>query len=146
MGDADLKVKGIKETDAAGNVINPAKEDGNLATIAGKDFATETTLALVKAKTDNIPADPAREGGNLATIAGDTTSIDGKITDGTQQTKIKETIPTDATKNNGSFAYTYDVSGNLTQIDQTIGAVTYRKTLTYDGSNNLIAMSVWSVV
>ena len=85
-------------------------------------------------------------GGNLATIAGDTTSIDGKITDGTQQTKIKETIPTDATKNNGSFVYIYDVSGNLTQIDQTIGAATYRKTLTYDGSNNLTAMSVWTVV
>ncbi|MDD5406988.1 MAG: hypothetical protein PHE73_08640 [Sulfurovaceae bacterium] len=29
---------------------------GNLATIAGKDFATQTTLALIKAKTDNIPA------------------------------------------------------------------------------------------
>jgi hypothetical protein len=28
---------------------------GNLATIAGKDFATQTTLALIKAKTDNIP-------------------------------------------------------------------------------------------
>lgn len=27
---------------------------GNLATIAGKDFATQTTLALIKAKTDNI--------------------------------------------------------------------------------------------
>lgn len=32
-----------------------AKETGgNLATIAGKDFATQTTLALVKAKTDNL--------------------------------------------------------------------------------------------
>jgi len=29
---------------------------GNLDTIATKDFATQTTLALVKAKTDNIPA------------------------------------------------------------------------------------------
>ena len=28
---------------------------GNLATIAGKDFATQTTLASIKAKTDNIP-------------------------------------------------------------------------------------------
>jgi uncharacterized membrane protein (DUF2068 family) len=27
---------------------------GNLATIAGKDFATQTTLALIKAKTDNL--------------------------------------------------------------------------------------------
>ncbi len=32
-----------------------AKETGgNLATIAGKDFATQTTLALIKAKTDNL--------------------------------------------------------------------------------------------
>ena len=66
--------------------------------------------------------------------------------DGTQQSKIKETVPTDATKNNGSFAYTYDGSGNLTQIDQTIGATIYRKTLTYDVSNNLTAMSIWTVV
>src|ERR1044071_2285093 len=40
--------------DSAGNRINPAKEDGNLATIAAKDFATQTTLALIKAKTDNL--------------------------------------------------------------------------------------------
>jgi hypothetical protein len=33
-----------------------ATEAGNLATIAGKDFATQTTLAAIKAKTDNIPA------------------------------------------------------------------------------------------
>lgn len=31
-----------------------ALEAGNLATLAGKDFATQTTLALVKAKTDNL--------------------------------------------------------------------------------------------
>lgn len=31
-----------------------ATEAGNLATIAAKDFATQTTLALVKAKTDNL--------------------------------------------------------------------------------------------
>jgi hypothetical protein len=29
---------------------------GNLATLAGKDFATQTTLALIKAKTDNLDA------------------------------------------------------------------------------------------
>jgi hypothetical protein len=34
---------------------NAAQETGgNLATIAGKDFATQTTLALIKAKTDNL--------------------------------------------------------------------------------------------
>ena len=45
--------------------INPAKEDGNLATLAGKDFATQTTLAAVLAK---LVAAPALEGGNLASI------------------------------------------------------------------------------
>ena len=62
---------------------------GNLATIAGKDFATQTTLALIKAKTDNldtalsgiktgtdkIPASPATESGNLATIVTNTNKI-----------------------------------------------------------------------
>ena len=52
----------------AGTTINPATEDGNLATIAGKDFATQTTLALIKAKTDNIPTDPAKESGKLTNI------------------------------------------------------------------------------
>lgn len=46
-----------------------ALEAGNLATLTAKDFATQTTLALIKAKTDNIPADPSREGGVLATAA-----------------------------------------------------------------------------
>jgi len=87
---------------------------------------------------DNIIINPATEDKQDDIIA--------QQIDGTQQTKIKETIPTDATKNNGSFAYTYDGSGNLTQIDQTIGAATYRKILTYDGSNTLIAMSSWTVV
>lgn len=36
-------------------LTNYANETGgNLTTIAGKDFATQTTLALIKAKTDNI--------------------------------------------------------------------------------------------
>lgn len=47
---------------------------GNLATLAGKDFATQTTLALIKAKTDNVDAALSTRaleaGGNLATIAG----------------------------------------------------------------------------
>jgi len=35
---------------------DPAREGGNLATLAGKDFATQATLALIKAKTDNLDA------------------------------------------------------------------------------------------
>jgi len=87
---------------------------------------------------DNIIINPATEDKQDDIIA--------QQINGTQQTKIKETIPTDSTKNNGNFAYTYDSSGNLTQIDQLIGAITYRKTLTYDASNNLTASSVWTIV
>ena len=47
-----------------------ALEAGNLATLAGKDFATQTTLGQIKAKTDNIPASPSTENGNLALLAG----------------------------------------------------------------------------
>jgi hypothetical protein len=47
----------VGSKDASNNRINPAKEDGNLATIAGKDFATQTTLAAMKAKTDLLTFD-----------------------------------------------------------------------------------------
>ena len=42
---------------------------------------------------------------------------------------------------NGSIALSYDGSGNLQYIDETIGSTTYRTTLTYDGSNNLTGVS-----
>jgi len=58
----------------------------------------------------------------------------------------QETVPTAPNKNNGSYIYTYDVSGNLTQIDLTIGAATYRRTLGYDVNNNLTSMSVWVAI
>lgn len=37
--------------------------------------------------------------------------------------------------NNPDFAYTYDGSGRITQMDVTIKGVTYRRTITYEGSN-----------
>lgn len=57
---------------------------------------------------------------------------------------LSEAVPTDATKNNPSFALTY-TSGDLTQINMTIGVVVYRKTLTYTGGD-LTSISAWSVV
>lgn len=94
----------IRKSD--GTVINPAAEDGNLATLAGKDFATQTTLAAIKGKTDNLPADPAREGGNLATLAGkdfatETTLSAIKSTDGIK--KIVDSLPA-GTNEIGKFA------------------------------------------
>jgi hypothetical protein len=58
-----------------------AKESGgNLATLAGKDFATQTTLAAIKAKTDNLDAASStlakESGGNLAGIKSDVDHLD----------------------------------------------------------------------
>ena len=50
-----------------------------------------------------------------------------------------------AIQGNQSMALTYDGSGNLTQLDKTIGAVTYRKTFTWD-TGRLTAISTWSQV
>ena len=48
-------VVGVKNT--ANTRIDPATEGGNLATIAGKDFATQTTLALIKTNSDKFNFD-----------------------------------------------------------------------------------------
>ena len=48
-----------------------------------------------------------------------------------------------AIQGNGSTVLIYTGS-NLTTIEKTIGTVTYTKTLSYDGSNNLTGVSVWS--
>ena len=63
-------VVGLK--DAADARINPAKEDGNLASI--------------KAKIDNIPSDPAKESGKLTTID---TGV-GKIPDALSHYKFSD--------------------------------------------------------
>lgn len=56
-------VVGVK--DSSNVRIDPAKEGGNLATIAGKDFATQTTFASVKTNTDKFIFD----GENLKVIS-----------------------------------------------------------------------------
>jgi hypothetical protein len=66
---------------------------------------------------------------NDVTVSGVSTA--DNQTNGTQQTKIKETVPTDATKNNSSTALLYDGNGDLQYIDETIGTDVYRTTLTY---------------
>lgn len=64
----------VGSKDASNNRINPAKEDGNLATIAGKDFATQTTLAAMKAKTDLLTFDVSN---NLLTAFSGGSSVMG---------------------------------------------------------------------
>jgi hypothetical protein len=56
MGSAPAtSIVGLKN--AANTRINPATEGGNLATIAGKDFATQATLAQIKTATDQFQFD-----------------------------------------------------------------------------------------
>jgi len=56
-----------------------------------------------------------------------------------------EVPPIDPSANNPSFVLTYDVNDNLVQIDMTIEAVVYRKTLTYTGEN-LTGVTAWVTV
>jgi hypothetical protein len=71
----------VGSKDASNVRINPAKEDGNLATIAGKDFATQTTLAAMKAKTDQLTFDGSN---NLLTAS----------TGGASEVNLKDTTDT----------------------------------------------------
>lgn len=84
-------VVGVK--DASNNRINPAKEDGNLATVASQaglmtfDSVSQPANLLVKIasisstvdiglqNTSNIAINPATEDGNLATVASKATTI-----------------------------------------------------------------------
>jgi len=80
-----------------------------------------------------LPADAATETKQNTAIANQT--------NGTQQAKVKETAPTDATKNNGSLVLTY-TGDNLTTIAKTISGTTYNKTLAYTGAR-LDSVSAW---
>jgi len=51
----DLDIRNLVNTDVVTAELS-ATDNAVLDTIAAKDFATQTTLALIKAKTDNIPA------------------------------------------------------------------------------------------
>lgn len=75
----------------------------------------------------------------LVTATGDEVTDD--TTDAVQNLPI-ETAPTDASKNNPSFALTW-TNGELTGLAMTIGGVTYNKTLVWtDGE--LTAITAWS--
>jgi hypothetical protein len=66
--DLEAKVQSVR--DQLDVLLSTRASEATLAALEAKDFATETTLALIKTDVDKIPADPAREGGNLATLAG----------------------------------------------------------------------------
>lgn len=95
-------------------ITNYANETGgNLATIAGKDFATQTTLALIKAKTDNIdvalstrtkPADQQH------------VIVDSGVTTGLTDTQLRATaVPVSL-----ATAPTTPVTGTFFQVTQPV--------------------------
>lgn len=113
-----------KLRDADGTIVNPAKEDGNLATLAGKDFATQTTLASLLSA---FNAEDFASETTLLSVDGRLTNIDAvldsiKDTDGIK--KITDQLPAgtneigkvaQGTKAAGSGAWPnvlYDASGN----------------------------------
>ena len=58
---------------------------------------------------------------------------------------IVDTSPIDNTKNNPSYEYTYDGTGNLTRLDMIIADRTYRKTFTWVGTD-MTEETVWSKI
>lgn len=121
----------VSLADFSGAEIVPAKESGGnlatlagkdfatettLATIAGKDFATQTTLAAIKAKTDNIDVSHNLLGKEttLGTVHGHVDSIDSKIT-AVDTGNVTEKLPT------GYATVRVDVSadGDLVAADGT---------------------------
>lgn len=93
---------------------------GNLATIAGKDFATQTTLALIKAKTDNL--DTALSGIKTGTDKIVTAAaLDATVT--TTNTEIgglTETAPASDTASSGLNGRLQRIAQNITTLIATV--------------------------
>ncbi len=82
-------VVGVKDSDNLR--ISPAKEGGNLATIAGKDFATQITLAAIKAQTDKLTftgSDLQTVGGSAASVVGLEDAVDTRINPATDDSLL----------------------------------------------------------
>jgi hypothetical protein len=65
-----------------------------------------------------------------------------------ERTRIDEGTPVDQTKANASLSVSEVTVGTVTTktIVKTIGAVSYRKTVAIDSSDNSVVASPWSVV
>jgi hypothetical protein len=85
---------------------------------------------VVHAQRDLPDGSTAQQGIIVDEATGNKLSINA---DGSINSGIKETPPTDPTKNNSSIALSYDGSGNLQYIDETIGVDVYRTTFTFTG-------------
>lgn len=58
---------------------------------------------------------------------------------------IIDTSPIDNSKNNPVYEYTYDETGNLTQLDMILADRTYRKTFVWVGTD-LTDETAWAEV
>lgn len=130
MADDVTITKGASSTPPDGTVI--ATDDvgsvhyQKIKIALGADGAVDTLLdSGQKTMTDSVPV----------ALASDQSTL---------PTELQETAPTDASKNNGSYALTY-TAGDLTKITVTIDGTSYEKTLTYTGGD-LTAISAWSAV
>ena len=115
---------------------NPSNLDVALSTVA-----TQTTLAAIKLKTDNIPADPAKESGKLTGIDADTSNLDRKLTEVVSDlrgasSKTLTDLDTDLTsiKNNQAIRLSRDVTwirkvGSASNATTIVYTVTAGKTL-----------------
>jgi len=128
---SDYKIEILgKLRDAGGTIVNPAKEDGNLATLAGKDFATQTTLASLLSA---FNAEDFASETTLVSVDGRLTTIDAvldsiKDVDGIK--KIADQLPAgtneigkvaQGTKAAGAGAWPqvlYDAAGNVVGVVQ----------------------------
>lgn len=100
---------------------------GNLATIAAKDFATQTTLALIKAKTDNLDV-------LLSTRLKPADTLVGVTTVGTVTT-ITNTVPV---LEQGSTNYTYlGTTTTVAFVNTAFGFTSKRILFTNDSANTI---------
>lgn len=137
------------------NLATSAKQlpDGHNVTVDNPSIPVTGTFwqatQPVSAATLPLPSGAATAANQLpdghnVTVDNASLAVTGTFWQATQPVEEQETPPTDASKNNPSYANTY-VAGDLTQIDKTIGGTTYRMTLTYV-AGDLTAVSAWAVV
>jgi hypothetical protein len=75
-------------------------------------------------------------------------NIKDNQTNGTQQSKLKETAPNDPTKNNPSLALSNadEVVASTKTLTMTIGATSYESTISYNAAGEFLSISEWEEV
>lgn len=74
----------------------------------------------------------------------DTSEIESNQTDGSQKTRIVETLPDDSTKLNPSLSCTRNASGYITVLTMVADGVTKTKTITRDVNNYWTDIGEWT--